>query len=154
MLTHWKRPWCWEGLGEGREGDNRGWDGWMAWLTRWMWVWVNSGSCWWTGSPGVLRFMGSQRVGHDWATELNWTGLITLYFSDPSSFFMKNEFLLNNKPSVSILLTLGLLNFISFSSRLEPLPQNTFVRGLTQLKASSICLFQLSCRAGSNYSCF
>ena len=72
-LTHWKRPWCWEGLGAGGEGDDRGWDGWMASLTGWTWVWVNSGSWWWTGRPGVLRFMGLQRVGHDWATELNWT---------------------------------------------------------------------------------
>ena len=71
-LTHWKRPWCWEGLGAGREGDNRGWDGWMASLTRCTWIWVNSGSWWWTGRPGVLQFMGSQRVGHDWATELKW----------------------------------------------------------------------------------
>ena len=69
-LTHWKRPWCWEGLGAGGEEDNRGWDGWMASLTRRTWVWVNSGSWWWTGRPGMLRFMGSQRVGHDWATEL------------------------------------------------------------------------------------
>ena len=69
--THWKRPWCWDGLGEGGGGDDRGWDGWMAWPTRWAWVWVNSGSWWWTGRPGVLQFMGSQRVGHDWATELN-----------------------------------------------------------------------------------
>ena len=51
------------------------WDGWMALPTWWMWVWVNSGSCWWTGRPGVLRFMGSQRVVDDWATELNWTEL-------------------------------------------------------------------------------
>ena len=72
-LTHWKRLWCWEGLGAGGEGDNRGWDGWMASRTRWTRVWVNSGSWWWTGRPDVLRFMGSQRVGHDWATELNWT---------------------------------------------------------------------------------
>jgi len=64
-----KRPW----LGAGGEGDDRGWDGWMAILTRCTWVWVNSRSWWWTGRPGVLRFMGSQRVGHDWATELNWT---------------------------------------------------------------------------------
>ena len=71
-MTHWKRPWCWEGLGEGGEGDDRGWDGWMASLTRWTWVWVHSGCWWWTGSPGVLQFMGSQRAGHDWATELNW----------------------------------------------------------------------------------
>ena len=67
------KDWCWERLGAGGEGDDRGWDGWMASLTRWMWVWVNSGSWWWTGRLGVLRFMGSQRVGHDWATELNWT---------------------------------------------------------------------------------
>ena len=72
-LTHWKRLWCWEGLGSGGEGDNRGWDGWMASWTRWTWVWVNSGSWGWTGRPGMLWFMGSQRVGHDWATELNWT---------------------------------------------------------------------------------
>ena len=72
-LTHWKRPWCWERLKAGGEGDDRGWDGWMTSLTWWTWVWVNSGSWWWTGRPGVLRFMGSQRVGHDWATELNWT---------------------------------------------------------------------------------
>ena len=70
-LTHWKRLWCWEGLGAGGEGDDRGWDGWMASPTWWAWVWVNSGSWWWTGRPGVLRFMGSQKVGHDWA-ELNW----------------------------------------------------------------------------------
>ena len=57
---------------EGGEGNNRGWDGWMASPTQWTWVWVNSGSWWWTGRPGVLRFMGSQRVRHDWATELNW----------------------------------------------------------------------------------
>ena len=72
-LTHWKRLWCWEGLGAGGEGDDRGWDAWMASLTRWTWVWVNSGSWWWTGRPGVLRFMGSQRVGHDWATDLIWS---------------------------------------------------------------------------------
>ena len=72
-LTHWKRLWCWEGLGAGEEGDDRGWDGWMASLTRWTWVWVNSGSWWWTGRPDMLRFMGSQRVGHNWVTELNWT---------------------------------------------------------------------------------
>ena len=70
-LAHWKRPWCWERLRAGGEGDNRGWDGWMASLTQWTWVWVNSRSWWWTGRPGVLQSMGSQRVGHSWATELN-----------------------------------------------------------------------------------
>ena len=72
-LTHLKRPWCWERLNAGREGDDRGWDGWMVSPTRWTWVWVNSGSLWWTGRPGMLQFMGWQRVGHDWATELNLT---------------------------------------------------------------------------------
>ena len=70
-LTHWKRPWCWERLRAGGEGDDRGWDGWMASPTQWTWVWVNSASWWWTGRPGVLQFMGSQTVGHNWATELN-----------------------------------------------------------------------------------
>ena len=65
------RLWCWEGLGAGGEGDDRGWDGWLASLTRWTWVWVNSGSWWWTKRPGVLQFMGLQRVGHDCMTELN-----------------------------------------------------------------------------------
>ena len=72
-LTHWKRPWCWEGLGARGEEDDRGWDGWMASLTQWTWVSVNSRSWWWTERPGVLRFMGSQRVGHDWATDLIWS---------------------------------------------------------------------------------
>ena len=70
VLTHWKSLWCWEGVGAGGKGDGRGWDGWMASLTRWTWVWVNSGSWWWTGRPRVLLFMGSQRVRHGWATEL------------------------------------------------------------------------------------
>ena len=73
--THWKRLWCWEGLGAGGKGDNRGWDGWMASPTQRTWVWVNSGSWWWTGRPGVLQFMGSKTVGHNWVTELNWTEL-------------------------------------------------------------------------------
>ena len=70
-LTHLKRPWCWERLKAGREGDNRGWDGWMASPTRWIWVWANSGSWWWTWRPGMLQSMGSQRVGGNWSTELN-----------------------------------------------------------------------------------
>ena len=71
-LTQWKRSWCWERLRAGGEGDDRGWDGWMASSTPWTWVWVDSG-CWWcTGRPGMLQFMGSQRIGQDWATELNW----------------------------------------------------------------------------------
>ena len=65
----WKDPDCWERLTARGEGDDRGWDGWMALLTQRTWVWVNSGSWWWTGKPGVLPSMGLQRVGHDWATE-------------------------------------------------------------------------------------
>ena len=72
-VTHWKRLWCWEGLGAGGKGDDRGWDGWMASPTQWTWVWVNSGSWWWAGKPGVLWVMRLQRVRHDWTTELNWT---------------------------------------------------------------------------------
>ena len=72
-LTHWKRPWCWEGLGAGGEGGDREWDDWMVSPTLWTRVWVNSRSWWWTGRPGVLRFMGFQRVGPDWVTEMNWT---------------------------------------------------------------------------------
>ena len=66
--THWKRPWCWERLKAG-EGDDGGWDGWMASPTQWTWIWVNSGNWWWTRRPGVLQSMGLQRVGHDWVTE-------------------------------------------------------------------------------------
>ena len=71
-LTHWKRPWCWEGWRAGGEGDDRGWDGWMASPIQWTWIWMGSRSWWWTGRPGMLGFMGSQKVGHNWATELNW----------------------------------------------------------------------------------
>ena len=65
-LTHWKRPWCWERLKAGEEGEDRGWDGWMASPTQWTWVWASFGSWWWTGRPGVLQSMGSQRVRYDW----------------------------------------------------------------------------------------
>ena len=64
-----------EGLRAGGEGDDRGWHGWMGSLTQWTWIWVNSGSWWWTGRPRMLQFMRSQRVGHNWATELNQTEL-------------------------------------------------------------------------------
>ena len=67
-----EKTWCWERLKVGGEGDDREWDGWMASPTQWMWVWVNSGSWWWTGRPGMLQSLGSQRAGHKWVTELNW----------------------------------------------------------------------------------
>ena len=83
--THWKRPWCWERVRARGKGGDRGWDGWMASPTRWTWVWVDPGSWWWTGSPGVLRFMGLQRVGHNWVTELNWRNLHTVLHSGCTS---------------------------------------------------------------------
>ena len=69
-LTHLKRPWCWERLKAGGEGDDRGWDGWMTSPTWWAWVWVSSGNWWWTGKLGVLQSMELRRVGHNW---VNWT---------------------------------------------------------------------------------
>ena len=78
-LTHMQRPWCWERLKAGGKGDDRGWDSGMASLTQCTWVWVNSRSWWWIGRPGILRFMGSQRVGHDW-TELNCSQTETLFW--------------------------------------------------------------------------
>ena len=102
-LTHLKRPWCWERLRAGAEGDDRGWDGWMVSPTQWTWVWVNSGSWWWTGRPGVLQSMGSQRVRHDWATELNWNQL-NHQLED------HNQYLQNLLTEVSRILTSTILN--------------------------------------------
>ena len=84
-LTHLKGLWCWERLKVGWEGDDRGWDGWMASPTRWTWVWESSGSQWWTGKPGMLQSMGLQIVRHNWVTELNWTEVLTMVIS-PLSF--------------------------------------------------------------------
>ena len=72
-LTHLKRPWCWEKLRTAGEGEDRGWDGWIALPTQWTWVWVDSESWWWTRRRGMLWFMQLQRVRHDWVTELNRT---------------------------------------------------------------------------------
>ena len=85
-LTHLKRPWSWERLRAGGEGDDSGWDGWMVSLTQWTWVWLNSGSWRWTGRPGMLWFIGSQRIGQDWVTELNWTELQVWLEHTVSSF--------------------------------------------------------------------
>ena len=70
-LTHLERPWCWEGLRAGGEGDGRGWGSWMASSTQWTWVWVNSGNQWWSGRPGVEQSMGSQSQ----TQPSNWTEL-------------------------------------------------------------------------------
>ena len=92
-LAHLKRPWCWERLRAGGEGDARGWDGWMASPTQWAWVWVDSESWWWTGRPGMLQFMGLQGVRYDW---VNGTELMVIifplwfkspYFKNPAFYF-------------------------------------------------------------------
>ena len=83
---HLKRPWCWERLKMGGEGDDRGWDGWRTSPTRWTWVCAGSRVWWWTEKPGVLQTMGSQRVGHNWVTELNWNLChLSLPFTDSVS---------------------------------------------------------------------
>ena len=89
-LTHLKRPWCWERLKAGGEGDDTGWDNWMASPTPW--VWVNSGSWWWTGRPSLLQSMGSQRVGHNWVTKLNWTAKWEEIWAFPSNIGSKTPF--------------------------------------------------------------
>ena len=125
VYTHWKRLMLGGGLGAGGKGDDRGWDGWMASLTRWTWVGVNSGSWWWTGRPGVLRFMRSQRVGHDWATELNWTECI---YSDKDP---------------SLRLSLALMQWNLGEQFLPPSPGH-----LTNSGNSSVVTIQ-ECRGGS-----
>ena len=102
------KDWCWEGLGAGRKRDDRGWDVWMASPTRWMWVWVNSWSWWWAGRPGILQFMGSQRVGRDWATELNWFTLINQNFLNIYFYYLE----LRDLPR-----TIHLINDIKFHLR-------------------------------------
>ena len=91
-LTHWKRPWCLERFKAGREGNNRGWHGWMTSLTQWIWVLVSSGSWWWTRRPAVLHSMESQRARYDWKwlnwIEVNWTEWNTL---KSQSSFEKEE---------------------------------------------------------------
>ena len=87
-LTHLKRPWCLKRLKTGGEGHDRGWDCWMASPTWWIWVCVDSGSWWWTGRPGVLQLTRSQRVGHDWAPELNWIMKVIAVVQSLSHFWL------------------------------------------------------------------
>ena len=86
-LTHWKRPWCWERLKVGGEGDDRGWDGWMASLTQWTWVSANSGRWWRRGKPGGLQSMESQRVGQDWVNNNNILREVLKWVNDFILFF-------------------------------------------------------------------
>ena len=89
----WTDPaWCWERLKARGEGDNRGWDGWMASPTQWIWVWAYSGRWWWTGKPGMPKSMGLLIVGHDWASELNWTTYLSLEYMCIFRPFLKLSF--------------------------------------------------------------
>ena len=81
-----KDSWFWERLKTGGEGDNRGWDGWMASQTQWTWVWVNSGSWWWTGRPGLLQSVGLQRVRH--TERLNWTTFLVTHAPDKLAIYL------------------------------------------------------------------
>ena len=105
--THWKRPWWWERLKAGEEGDDREWDGWMASVTRWKWVWASSGSWWWTGKPGVLQSVGLQSRTRlsDWI-ELN------VYLN----LFPALNSLCNTHHNLSSLLSLFNCPFLSFCS--------------------------------------
>ena len=128
-MNHWKRPWCWEGLGAGGEGDNRGWDGWMASLTQWTWVWVDSRSWWWTGRSGVLQFMGSQRVGHDWATELNWTEVpVDLQWTEFSPWPLRAFYSFRKGKG---LLFPSSWDFLTYKLTSEPFNLDFFIPGLS-----------------------
>ena len=96
-LTHWKRPWCWERLKTGGEGDDRGWDGWMASPPWWTWVWASFGSWWWKGMPGMLQSMRSQRVGHHWATELNWIIHLEGFWTESENWIWRFDSLLKQR---------------------------------------------------------
>ena len=87
-----QKTWCWEILKPGGEADDRGWDGWMASLTQCTWVWVSSGSWWWTGKPGVLQSMVLQRVRDNWETELIWIelGSLCCYLREAKSVLRHN----------------------------------------------------------------
>ena len=117
--------------GAGGEGDNRGWGGWMASPTQWTWVWVDSGSWWWTGRPGVLRFMGSQRVGQDLATELNWIK----YRGKTSIYLVLSRY--------QVLLKYTLTIFISITPCMREVLSSPFY-GLSTLKLRWKCLPQIT----------
>ena len=121
-LTHWKRLWCWERLRAGGEGDNRGWDGWMASLIQWPWVWVNSGSWWWTGRPlGVDDGQGDLACCRSWGSKeldvperQNWTELNLLNWTyyqlakeNKKTTFFKANF-------IYILLLIFVIGFVLF----------------------------------------
>ena len=131
-LTHWKRPWCWERLKVGGEGDDRGWDAWMASPTRWTWVWVSSGSWWWTGKPGVQQSMGSQS---DTTKQLNGNEYLFLKFWLYSTKYKtwQRSHLLNNH------------NFVLYFPGHKALHRHNSICAPTNLW-SSCCIFPVGIR--------
>ena len=105
-----KRPWCWERLKA--EGDDRGWDDWMASPTQWIWVWASFRIWWWTGKPGMLHSMESQRVGHDWATELSWAHPLMFFLVTVHSHILNVVSVLCNKTLLFIRLIYAALHLL------------------------------------------
>ena len=153
-LTHMKRPWCWERLKAGGEGDNRGWDRWMVSPTQWTWVCINSGSWWWTGRPCMLWFMGSQRVRHDWVTELNCcqslllrSGVLWCDAQDPLSLQCTGVLLPSTGPQACGLQSLVLTGFSDCSlqapewglSSCGTWAELTHARGIFLEQGSTLC---------------
>ena len=123
-MTHWKRPWCWERLKARGEGDDRGWDGWMASLTRWTWAWASFWSWWWRGKLGVLQSVGLQRVRDDWVTEL----ILQLAIDSLNLWWFSKKFLIYLRAS----------QVVSLSRNQEP-----WLTHLSQMTCKSFLFFSL-----------
>ena len=157
-LTQLKIPWCWEWLKVGGEGDDREWDSWMVSLTQWTWVWVSSGSWWWTGKPGVLQSMGSQRVRHYWVTELKWIELIesclcymVVMSSIRSCFFL--SFILFTEFSFSLLSFCFVLFWSLFCWSLSWNYRRYLAVDCSSLKPNrKLCIYMQVCFLGFFYS--
>ena len=134
--THWKRPWCWARLKAEGEGDDGGWDGWMASLTQWTWIWASSRSWWWIGRPGVLQSTGSQRVGHDWSDSA--AAAVSTLYSIPTNQLMPC-FQQEISPSWGYKTWLGAYERVWLS--LEPVPcSNTIFLSNTLNSSYASCL--------------
>ena len=138
-----KKPWCWERLKAGEEGDDRGWDGRMVW---WTWVWVNSRSWWWTGRPGVLKSMGSQRVGRDWATELK--GMKPTFIKHLAALRAEDDALQHRRP---FLKEFDSYNITGQWFRLKNLPCR--IHGLQSRAISRRCSLQIARSGGTPAVC-
>ena len=131
-----EKPWCWERLKVGGEGDDRGWDGCIASLTQWAWVWASSGSWWWTGRAGMLQSMGLQIVEHDWVTELNSRNLGSFhYFSNHVQIWADVD--ARNAPAFLRLICLSVWN-IAITLFFELLRSSSFIFWISWSSYSSI----------------